>query len=218
MEKTTRLTDGRPTGSEAYFYKDGLYLNVTNRCPTTCAFCVKREWKWRYRGWDLRLRREPSVAQLCRSAEQMTMGVAVREIVFCGYGEPTYRLDAIAAVGQVIAQIQPGVSRRLNTVGLGSAIWSCDIVPLLKRHLDVVSISLNAACAEHWRLVHRPRPRYHQDGFNAVLDFIARCSKSRLRTIVTAVEKVTDDMEATERLARSLGAEFRPRPYLPEES
>ena len=36
--------------SLAYSYNDGLYINLTSRCPTACTFCIKYTWKYQYRG------------------------------------------------------------------------------------------------------------------------------------------------------------------------
>ena len=72
-----------------------LYLNVTNRCSSDCDFCAKGDdfLLW---GYDLRLPREPDAGEVLRAASDPA---AYDEVVFCGFGEPTYRADLILQVG-----------------------------------------------------------------------------------------------------------------------
>jgi len=200
-----------------YRYKDGLYLNITNRCPTACSFCVKRAWRWGYRGWNLKLNGDPPVSRILQEARAAAAARPVKELVFCGYGEPTYRLDVIRAVGAEMAREFPGLRRRLNTIGLGSAIWKRSIVPDLKDSIEAVSISLNTADPEEWRRLLRPAPAY-RDGFKDVLSFIKECVAAGIETRVTAVEGVGSNPEAVRALAGSLGAGYLLRASLDEEN
>ena len=69
-----------------------------------------------------------------------------KEAVFCGFGEPTYKMAELAAVADwVHAQ---GLPTRLNTNGQGNLINKRDIVPELKGRIDLVNVSLNASSAE----------------------------------------------------------------------
>jgi TatD family-associated radical SAM protein len=203
-------TSERP--SLAYPYKDGLYLNITSRCPTACVFCIKFSWKYRYRGYDLKLPAEPSVADILRDAAAFT---DYREAVFCGYGESTYRLKEMEQVSDHFRKA--GVPRvRLNTIGLGSLIHGRDIVPDLARFLDAVHISFNTADPRQYLEWHRPLPEYRDRAFDAVQEFIRRCARAIPETVVTAVDRPDADLRAVEQRAASLGAAFRRRPYLGE--
>ena len=200
----------------AYYYKDGLYLNITNRCPTACSFCVKRTWQWRYRGWNLKLNGDPPVLRILEEARVAAAAKPVKELVFCGYGEPTYRLDVIRAVGAEMALEFPGLRRRLNTIGLGNAIWKRSIVPDLKDRIEAVSVSLNTADPEEWRRIMRPAAAY-RDGFKDVLSFVRECVAAGIETRVTAIEGIGSDAEAVRVLAKSLGANYLLRANLEEE-
>jgi len=120
--------------SLSYKYKDALYLNITSRCPTACKFCIKFSWNYQYRGNNLLLEEEPSIAQILDSIGDPG---AYSEIVFCGYGESTYRLNEMREIA--LALKEKGAKQiRLNTIGLGNLIHKRNIVPELAGFIDVV--------------------------------------------------------------------------------
>jgi TatD family-associated radical SAM protein len=200
-----------------YAHGRGVYVNLTNRCPTACTFCLKRQTRWNYEGNNLLLNsREPSAGEVLQAAETLLATERFSELVFCGYGESTYRLSTMTVVGTEIGRRHPEIQRRLNTIGLGSLIWGRDIASELKRCVDAVSVSLNTADPAHWRRLHAPQAAYAEKGFNAVLQFIADCSRAGLDTTVTAVRLPGVNVAAVERLAKFLGARFRLRPLLRE--
>jgi TatD family-associated radical SAM protein len=199
----------------AYRYRKGLYLNITNRCPTACAFCIKSSWKMCFRGSDLCLNgREPSAAEVVAAAEKAYRERAYEEAVFCGFGEPTYRLGDMLAVCQALAERLPQVRRRLNTVGLGDLICGRRIAPELAGRLQAVRVSLNSAEPKRWAEIMNPLPEFRERGFEAAVQFIRDCSALIEDTSVTAVELPGTELEACRRLAGSLGARFIARPYL----
>ena len=84
----------------AYAHGRGVYLNITNRCPTACVFCLKRLARWNYEGHDLRLTaKAPSAPEILRAAEALLAKGRFTQLVFCGYGESTYELATMRAVG-----------------------------------------------------------------------------------------------------------------------
>lgn len=198
----------------AYRHEGRVYLNATSRCPTACVFCVKGDWGWDYEGSSLLLAREPGARELAAAAEALLAREPAEEAVFCGFGEPTERLETVLETASLLRARRPSLSLRLNTVGLGSALAGRDIAPELSRVFNRVSVSLNTADARQWRELHRPIPRLAASGFSEVCSFIARCASSGLATTATAIRLPDVDTSAVERLARSLGARFRLRPAL----
>lgn len=197
-----------------YEIDDRLYLALTNRCPTACAFCPKGPSEMTFRGVDLRVAREPSAQEVIAAVEDRLELGGINEVVFCGYGECTYRLDAVSTIGLYLRLHRRAVRVRLNTIGLGSLIWGRDIARLLSLCVDEVSVSLNTSRPAQWDDLHRPRPEYRGLGFAASTVFISRCVEVGLKTTVTAVELPEVDLPAVRRLAESLGAGFRARPRL----
>src|SRR5579862_9440890 len=160
-----------------YRYKDGVYVNLTNRCPTACRFCIKFTWKMRYRGFDLKLAgEEPSVARVLEALAGAWADKPFAEVVFCGYGESTYRLADMLAVCDEVKRRYPGVRRRLNTIGLGNLINGRSISHELAQGLDAVSISLNTADPAQWLELMQPLREFKTGGFASVKDFIRECS------------------------------------------
>lgn len=201
--------------SIVYRYKDGLYVNFTNQCPTACAFCIKFSWKMRYRSYDLRLSRgEPAVFDVLAAAEKAYAEQPFSELVFCGYGESTYRLADMIEACRRIREKLPAVRRRLNTVGLGNLVCGRPIASELRGSLEAVCVSLNTADPAQWVEIMRPKPEFLERGFSSVKDFIRECAAQVTETAATAVERPDVDLKACGRLAESLGARFRLRPHL----
>ncbi|MBI1979207.1 MAG: radical SAM protein [Elusimicrobia bacterium] len=194
----------------AYRYRDALYLNVTSRCPTACEFCIKFSWDYRYRGYNLLLKKEPAIQEILDCARDPQ---TYSEIVFCGYGESTYRLSDMESVANTLRQ--KGAKKiRLNTIGLGNLIHGRSIAADLARFLDEVSISLNTADPNEWVQMHRPLPEFKEKGFESVLQFIRECAQIIPKTFVTAVERKGSNLSQFTSLVESLGARVRLRPYL----
>ncbi len=202
----------RPEASLAYRYKDALYLNITHKCPTACEFCIKFSWDYMYRSNNLLLKKEPEVADILKAVGDPSK---YNEIVFCGYGESTYRLKEMEEISKTL-KARGAQKVRLNTIGLGNAINKRDIAPDLAKILDGICISLNTPDPEVWKKIHRPLPEFKETGFDAVCDFIRKSAKLIPNTLVTAVEVPEIDRAKFESLVASLGARVRWRSYLDE--
>lgn len=205
---------GKPT--IFYEHGDGLYVNLTNRCPVSCEFCVKSEWDYGFEGQDLTLGKNEPASEELRAGLKEWMGKPkkYKQLVFCGFGEPTMRLPELLELAAFARKNWPALELRLNTVGLGSLIAGRDIVPELKASLDVVSVSLNTMDPAQWLTMHRPAVKYRAKGFAAVKGFIERSAKSGLRTRVTGVQGSGADLTLVEEYARRVGADFLARPPL----
>lgn len=212
-----------PKLSILYRYKAGLYANLTNRCPTACVFCIKHKWKMDYRGHSLDLGgTEPDTKTILELIKKEWALAPFEEIVFCGYGEPTMRLDALLAIAEAVksgalAPVPASLRVRLNTNGLGGLVNGADIVPRLKGLVDAVHVSLNTPEPAQWLAMMRPRPEYAQKAFNSVLDFVRAAARVIPETVVTAVKDDTVDLKKFEALAKELGAKPRIRARLEEE-
>ncbi|MBK8576712.1 MAG: radical SAM protein [Elusimicrobia bacterium] len=194
-----------------YEYDGGLYVNLTSRCPTACEFCVKFSWDYMYRGKNLKLVQDPSVAEIL-AATPADLSV-YREVVFCGYGESTYRLAEMRDLSGAFRQ--RGAQRlRLNTVGLGNLINGRNIAPDLGSFLDVVSISLNTVDPEQYIKIMRPRPEFRERALESVKEFIRECVIHVPETVVTGVALPGVDLAGVKAVAETAGAVFRARAQL----
>jgi len=199
----------------AYEYRPGvLYLNVTNRCSNDCGFCVRQYPDYRMAGRSMRLPREPKVGEVLEAIEkeEEERRGAFDEVVFCGFGEPTYRWEVVCEVGRELQG--RGVPVRLNTNGQAALILSRavdELVVELAQAVDTVSISLNAPDdAEYEALCE---PSFGEAAYPAVLEFARQCV-GRIENVVLTVVGHTLDGEKIDRckeLAEELGAELRVR-------
>jgi TatD family-associated radical SAM protein len=196
----------------AYALGGRVYLNVTSRCTLACTFCPKHTHGevWGHR---LRLRRQPSAEAIVAAAGDVA---SRREVVFCGLGEPTQRLDVLL---EVAARLRAGGAARirLNTDGLANLVLGTDVVPELTDVIDAFSVSLNAPDP---RTYARLCPsRYGEAAYDAVCRFISELRAETPSVVATAVALPGLDLEACRRVAEEeLGVRFRARRYKPPQS
>lgn len=194
-----------------YPVKTGIYVNMTNRCPCACTFCLRHNGEGVYGSDSLWLDREPTVQEVCDSIDTWDLS-KYNEIVFCGYGEPTERLYDLLEVAKYIKS-KSDIKIRINTNGLADLIWNEKTAPKLEGLIDTVSVSLNATNKEEYLKV--VRPKFGIDSYDAMLNFTKDCSKYVPKVVMTVVDVVTskEEQEICGKICESVGAILRVRPY-----
>jgi len=188
----------------AYGLHDNCYLNMTWHCTLRCRFCPKFNGSWEVQGHDLYLHDEPDAKQLLAAVGEPDI---YKEIVFCGFGEPTLRLDVLLQVAASLRRM--GARIRVNTDGLANLIYGCDITPLLSQSVDAVSISLNAHNEEQYEYHCRPK---RPGAFGAVQNFARLARDQGMDVTLTAIDGLQGvDIEACRGIAQGLGVKFRRR-------
>lgn len=195
----------------AYRLYDNLYLNMTNRCSNDCVFC-ERHYGPSVNGKDnLWLEHEPSVEEV-KEAIRKWDPAQYNEIVFCGYGEPTERLEDLL---KVAAWIKSDLHKptRLNTNGLADLRYKTHTAPLLKDRIDTVSISLNAVTEEKYDEICRPV--FGKGSFAALQQYAKECTQYVPHVVLSVVDKVTtpEEQKQAARIAEECGAVLRVRPF-----
>jgi TatD DNase family protein len=170
-----------------YRIRDSLYLNITNRCTNVCDFCIR------------------STDEILKAVGDPTK---YKEIVFCGYGEPTTRLDVVKAVAGELKKCG-AVKIRLVTNGHGEIINSRPIVKELAGLVDTVSVSLNADAEASYNRICKPQ--YGPGTYKRVVDFIKECVKNKIETEITCLDNIGIDVKKCEAIAKELGTKFRLR-------
>ncbi|MCX5665430.1 MAG: TatD family nuclease-associated radical SAM protein, partial [Candidatus Omnitrophica bacterium] len=132
-----------------------------------------------------------------------------REIVFCGYGEPTARLEAMKAVCAELKK--KGAVIRLVTNGHGDLINKRPIVKELTGLVDNVSVSLNTDKEELYNKFCSPE--FGSGTYKAVMKFIRDCVGAGIKAEVTCLNLPGVDLKECEAIAKGLGASFRARAY-----
>lgn len=194
-----------------YPVKNGIYVNMTNRCPCACTFCLRHNGEGVYGSDSLWLDREPSLAEVCESMDSWNLD-DYSEVVFCGYGEPTERLDDLLKAAAHI-KTKSNIKIRINTNGLSDLINKERTAPKLKGLIDTVSVSLNTASKEDY--FKTVRPKFGMDSYDAMLAFAKDCVDYVPNVVMTVVDVVTSPQEQEEcrRICDSIGAVLRVRPF-----
>ncbi|MBR4604337.1 MAG: TatD family nuclease-associated radical SAM protein [Kiritimatiellae bacterium] len=197
-----------------YGIKDGVYVNLTNRCPCACTFCLRANGDGVGSSPSLWLEREPSLDEVVASLEGWDWTHPGRECVFCGYGEPTERLETLLSAAAHMRSAHPGVPIRVNTNGLADLIAGEPTAARFAGLVDTMSISLNTDDpAEYMALC---RPKFGAAAYPAMLRFAAEVAKVVPRVVMTVVGEPVTPKEKQERcraIAESLGATLRVRRY-----
>ena len=198
-----------PAGTVTYRAGGSIYLNLTNRCSSSCSFCI-REWTDGVYGENLVLDHEPDLGEVVQAVESAFMDGPADEVVFCGFGEPTMRLDVVLAVTEWLRLRR--IRSRLDTNGHGALLYPDIDVPaaLAAAGLDAVTISLNAATPEDYDRVCRP---VFSKSYRAVLRFAEQSLAHGMETTLTAVDYPGADLPGVADLAAAMGAGFRARGY-----
>ncbi len=198
---------------DTYLYTlDGnLYVNLTNKCSNACDFCVRNE-RTSYYGNYLWLRHgDPTVEKVIAAANGFGDLTRFKEVVFCGFGEPTYRLAEMVALCDFFHG--KGLKTRLNTNGQGSLIQKRDIVPELKGKIDFVNVSLNASCYEKYQPICRSQ--FKEAGFAGMIDFAKSCRKHGVACRFSIVDCIgEEEVEACKALAHSVNVPLYIRDYI----
>lgn len=194
-----------------YRVHNNLYVNLTNKCPCACTFCLRQTKDHVGGSGRLWLEREPSAKEVIDEFAKFDMS-QYGEVVFCGFGEPTEAFDVLKEVASFVKRTY-SMPVRINTNGLGSLVNGRDIAPELEGLADTVSISLNNPHPEEYhRLV---RSRFGDASFDAMLQFAKECTKYVPNVIMTTVETTIskEDEALCAKLCGELGVRYRIRAF-----
>ena len=212
MTRMENSDDSQRKMTITYRIRDSVYVNLTNRCPCSCTFCLRSLGPGVHASDSLWLAREPTFDEVVRSLAAWDWTVC-REVVFCGYGEPTERLDVLLAVAAHLKAGDPSLRVRVNTNGLSDLINGGPTAARFAGLVDCLSISLNTDdAAEYLTLC---RPRFGAAAYPALLKFTREAAAAVPDVVMTVVgEPVTDAAKQARcrALAESLGARLRVRP------
>jgi TatD family-associated radical SAM protein len=196
-----------------YWLDRTLYLNITNQCSNCCYFCLKR-YRRGVGGFNLKLTEEPNVAQIMTELTEVLHMKNWDGLVFCGFGEPTERLDVLLEVAKWVRQhYGRPLQIRLDTNGHGCVLnTNRDVAAELKfAGVNKVSVSLNAGDNETYSEICKPA---FPNAYETVLDFI-RKAKLTLDVEVTAVRLLEVDLRKVQEVADGLGVAFKVREHIP---
>lgn len=191
--------------------KRGLYINLTNRCNCACTFCL-RNMKDMAEESSLWLKQEPTVEEV-KAELSLVPWEYIKEIVFCGFGEPTMRINELVELLHYVKENYPEIPTRLNTNGLANLEYGRNVAEEFKNVLDTISISLNASNAE--RYLQLTRAKYGIKSYESMLNFAVECKKYIPNVVLTVVEKVEnqEEIDLCQQICDEKGLKLRVRIY-----
>jgi TatD DNase family protein len=167
---------------------------------------------------------EPDILALQAAIEARGGPEGFGEFIWCGFGEPTFRLNLIVEAAPYLRS--GGAKVRLNTNGHACLIHGRDVLPDLSRVVDEVSVSLNAPdCRKYLELCRPvldsvPMPGSARQAaaperfWEAMLDFLSRAPAhfTSVQASVVGFALSHGEIEQCRALALSLEVEkFRVR-------
>ncbi len=194
-----------------YKVDTALYINVTNKCTNNCEFCIRNNDDGAYGSDPLWLMHEPSFDEVMASVLSHDL-LDYTEVVFCGYGEPSMRLELCREVALEIRK-RSDIPIRINTNGHSSLYYGYDTAPLYKDAFDTVSISLNTPSPEHYNTLCHPR---FDDAHKGLIDFASKVSNYVPAVIMSVVRQTLTEEEIAEcrAIADRIGVTLRIREYI----
>ncbi|MCP4040506.1 MAG: radical SAM protein [Gammaproteobacteria bacterium] len=196
--------NGQPEQTIVYTIGDSLYLNITDRCTLACSFCPKNQGSHQVHDYNLTLDHLPNELEI-----QSAIGdpQRYREIVFCGYGEPTLRLKMLLQVAKSIKE--RGGMVRVNTDGLANLVYKRNALQELSVCVDSISVSMNAQDEATYDRHCLPSMG---GAFQAMLVFLEEAPRFIPVVTATAIEGLEGvDIAACRLLAEKLGVKFKKR-------
>lgn len=187
-------------------------MNITNRCTNNCYFCL-RKFKIGIGGFNLKIEKEPSSIEVIGDLQNLLNRRRFREIVFCGFGEPTLRLDTLLEISSWINKYA-SKPVRVDTNGQALLVHpERDVVTELKKAgVSRLSVSLNAQNRIIYNEVCQPR---FDRAFEKILEFIEYARDADLSVEITAVAIPEIEISKVEKIASDMQIKFRIRPYSP---
>lgn len=193
-----------------YVVDGALYVNLTNRCSNRCSFCIRNNGDGAYGSESLWLEREPTEKEVMEAVLSQELS-SFRELVFCGYGEPTYRLELAREVALSVKKKYPQMQVRMNTNGQSDLINGGSTAHLFADAFDTVSISLNTPSADLY--ADMCLPVYGKSAFDSILSFAKDVKNYVHNVLLSVVRETLTEQQLAEcaDIAESLGVTLKVR-------
>lgn len=194
-----------------YTLDGGTYFNITNRCPCSCEFCIRKKGDAVGTAKRLWFDKEPTFDEIKTAIDSYDFS-DVKEAVFCGYGEPTNAFDNLIKTAKYIKSIYPDIKLRLNTNGLSDLINGRPTAKEICGCIDIISVSLNDPDSEQYDKI--TKNIYPGRAFDAMLKFTRECVEQGNEVHMTVVDVISpENIEKSKKLCESLGAIFIVRSF-----
>lgn len=191
-----------------YVYTIGnkIYINLTNRCSNNCDFCIRhgRQGMENTTLWiDVEPTAEDVIEQLPQNLDDYD-----GEVVFCGFGEPTYNFETLDEVASYLHCVDK--TTRINTNGQANLIHKRDVTDVIVDSCDVINVSLNECTAQKYQ--EHCKSIFGATAFDELINFAKLCKQRGGNVIFSVVDSIgATDVAECKKLAESLGIPLRVR-------
>ena len=185
----------------SYQIDNNLYLSITDRCTLECTFCPKTQGVLTVKGFDLTFDHRPTTEEIIGAIDDPRK---YDEVVFCGFGEPTLRLNVLLEVARNIQA--RGGRVRVNTDGLSNLVHKNNTLPELGSCVDALSVSLNAQNRAVYELHCKPNIPGSYAAMLKFLKYAPEYIEDVTASAIAGLEGV--DIPACEEIAQDLGVKF----------
>jgi len=194
-----------------YTLEGGVYINITNKCPCDCAFCIRSKADAVGDAKNLWFDKEPDFEEIKAAVDSFNFS-GVKEAVFCGYGEPTNALENLIKTADYIKGKYPDIILRINTNGLSDLINGRPTAKEICSSIDVISVSLNDPDSASYDKI--TRNIYPGKAFDAMLKFTKECVACGNDVRMTVVDVIGEEnIEKSRKICEELGARFIVRSF-----
>lgn len=194
-----------------YTYGGSAYMNITNKCPCACVFCIRSNGDGLGSAESLWLKGDPTIDEIKAEIDKFDFS-EYGEVVFCGYGEPTQALDNLIESAKYLKE-KHSLKIRLNSNGLSDLINGKPTAHLLEGVVDSISISLNAPDSEAYQRV--TRSKFGEEAYPALLKFAEDCKKYIPNVKFTVVDVISkDEIEECKKISAKMGIPLRVRKWI----
>lgn len=194
-----------------YTYAGSAYMNITNKCPCSCIFCIRSNGDGLGSAESLWLKKDPTIEEIKAEIDGFDFS-PYDEVVFCGYGEPTQALDNLIEAAKYL-KAKHSLKIRLNSNGLSDLINGKPTAHLFEGVVDCISISLNAPDAESYQRV--TRSKFGEEAYPALLKFAEDCKKYIPNVKFTAVDVISEEeIEKCKAISEKMGIPLRIREWI----
>ena len=189
-----------------YIIGNKIYINLTNRCSNNCDFCI-RQRRQGMANTPLWISDEPDAEDVIEQLPQ-NLDDYDEEVVFCGFGEPTYNLETLDEVAAYLHCVDK--TTRINTNGQANLIHKTDVSDVIVGSCDVINVSLNECTADKYQ--QHCKSIFGAAAFDEIINFAKACKQKGGNVGFSVVDVIGEqDVTQCKKIADRLGIPLRVR-------
>lgn len=207
----------KPENNISYYKRENneLSINVTNKCPNNCCFCIRD----RKSGWsksNLYLTKDPTLKEIILEIQRsFKINPKISKVKICGYGEPILRIEILPKIISVIKKEKSNVEIQLATSG-----WPLYNIKngeyyfkeSVKNGLEIIYLGLHAINFNDYKKKVNPTIPSER-AFKQVINFIKLSKTLNLKVICAFVDLNDLCLKDINQFTKKLNCEYEIRKF-----